>query len=109
MSNVMPENLCAQGWLASPLTSLIVSLLGVIVGAVVAWFVSRHFYKAGGDELKREAALLHKSTNALFAFLQQHPGAQIEAKRDPQGHIVGIVVTSTGHASGSWKVNGVSE
>ena len=95
-----------QSLAADPVTSFVVSVAGVLVGALITWLVSRHYYKRAGDELREEAALLHKSTNAIV-YILQHPEAEIEVKRDSSGRLNALVVSSTARAAGTSEVIGV--
>ena len=89
-----------QSFAAAPVTSLVVSVAGVLIGSLITWLVSRHYYKRAGDELREEAAFLHKSTNAIIYFLQ-NPDAEIEVKRDSSGRLTALVVSSTMRAAGA--------
>lgn len=89
-----------SGFLSYPLTS-------VLIGAVITWFVAWFYYKRAGDEFRQEAALLHQSSNAIIAFLENH-GADIQVKRDDAGRATGLIVGVVGEASGSSTVEGRS-
>jgi hypothetical protein len=68
---------------------------GVVVGGLITWGVSWHFYRKAGDELRAEAERLRRLSE-LVLYVQLHPDAQIEAKRDEKGHVTGLIVSAVG-------------
>lgn len=81
-------------------------LASILIGSTVTWFVAGFYYKRAGDELRKEAELLQKATNAIVYFLG-HPSAEIEARSDATGRVVGVNVSATGHAQGRSSAKGV--
>jgi hypothetical protein len=81
--------------LADPLYAV---LIGSLIGGVFTWVVAWIYYKRAGDELKAEAAALHRAASAIVYFLE-HPDANIEVQRDSQGRITGLIVGMTPHGT----------
>jgi len=71
-------------------------LTSMLFGAFVTWLAARYYFKKAGDELRAEAAALHKATAAIIYCLE-HPDAKVEAQRDAQGRITGLIVNMTAH------------
>lgn len=82
------------------------TLLSMFVGAGITWLASWRYYKKAGDELKAETALLKKA-NMAIAYMLEHPGADIEIKRNEAGNPVALIVAAAVHASGKGTVRGV--
>jgi hypothetical protein len=80
----------------------------MLFGAAVTWFAAWFYYKRAGDELRKEAALLQKASNAIVYFLE-NPGANIEVRRDADGRPVGLIVRAAGKASGSSQAKGAGD
>jgi hypothetical protein len=77
------------------------TFIGIFVGGLITWFVSRHFYMQASEELKGEAAKLRKATAQVTHVLlraQLNRDAQIEPNLDAEGNIEGITVGSRGDA-----------
>lgn len=81
-------------------------LISILIGSAVTWFFAWFYYKRAGDELRKEAELLQKATNAIVYFLE-HPSAEIEARRDTAGRVVGVIVSAAAHAQGGSLAKGV--
>ncbi|MES1993261.1 MAG: hypothetical protein V4457_06580 [Pseudomonadota bacterium] len=50
---------------------MIEMIVSVLVGGVITFFVSRHYYKRAGDDLRLEARSLHKQTQLILVSLEQ--------------------------------------
>ena len=88
--------------------ALILTLIGILLGAVITWLVSWAYYKRAGDELRREAFLLHIASSAIIYRLE-NPEAKLKIIRDDEGRLTGqMVVYSEGRLSGSPSVEGVN-
>ena len=83
----------------SILTSPYFSLFGLILGSVVTWFFAWLYFKKAGDELRTEAEQLRKK-NDLVIYCLTNPGAEVAAKYDSAGNVVGLIVSATGSAKG---------
>ena len=87
---------------------LISTLTGILLGAVITWWVSRSYYKRAGDELRHEAFLLHRVSSAI-SYQLENPEAKLKVIRDDEGRLTGeIVVYSEGRISGSSSVEDAS-
>ena len=84
---------------------LFLTVFGWLLGTVATWFFARLYYKCAGDELRQEAALLQKASNALIYFLE-NPSADIQVQRDNAGRLTELRVSAVGKASGSSTVEG---
>ena len=80
----------------------------MLFGAAVTWFAAWFYYKRAGDELRKEAALLQKASNAIIYFLE-NPGADIKVHCDADGRPVGLIVSAVGKASGSSQAKAVGD
>jgi len=87
------------------LASLIMSVVGTLVGALITWGVSWRYYKLAGDQLDNEAQSLRHKTDELrklqelTIYALTNPGANIQPTRDPQGNITGLTVTAAGRTA----------
>ena len=81
----------------SVLTSPYFSLASLIVGSLVTWFFAWHYFKKAGDELRKEAAQLRLKTD-LVIYCLTNPGAEVTAKYDSAGNVVGLIVSARGSA-----------
>lgn len=71
--------------------------VSVLVGAVITFFVSRHYYKRAGDDLRLEAQSLHKQTQLILVSLEQaglvvltRDGEEVVGFREWRIHAKGI-------------------
>jgi hypothetical protein len=71
--------------------TIIATLIGVIAGAVVTYFVSRYYYIKAGKELLNESQKL-KQTSDLILYKLQHPDAKIQLKRNEKGEVTGLII-----------------
>lgn len=71
------------------LSNILVPFISTMVGCVVAWLTSRHFYKKSGNELKEESQELRKLINALI-ILEQDDKGQIKPMTDSEGKLITI-------------------
>jgi len=73
------------------------TILSVLIGGAITWFVAWWYYKRAGDELRQEAKLLHAATNAVICLLK-NPDAATEIQYDSRGRVSGIIVSASVHA-----------
>ena len=97
-------------FLSDPLISTMVGTgIGTCIGGVITWLVSRYCYKRAGEDLRREAFLLHMASSAI-CYQFENPDAKMKVIRDDTGRLTGeIIVCSEGRASGSSSAEGVSD
>jgi gas vesicle protein len=80
------------------------SLVGVLLGGIITWYASRHFYMKAGKELREEASKLRKETEQVkqvaHAILgaQLNPNAELRPALDSEGNVTGIIVGAVGKA-----------
>lgn len=65
------------------------ALTSLFVGSFVTWFVARIYYMRAGDELRNEAARLHKTTQLILRWLENR-GENVEVIRDAMGNPTGL-------------------
>ena len=70
--------------------SVLLSLLAMTIGALVTYLVTRHYYEAASEDLKKEAALLRQA-NKIIALALQNAGLA-DLVMD-EGNIVGLNYT----------------
>jgi hypothetical protein len=58
------------------------TIVGVIVGGLITWLVSRYFYKRAGDELRIEADRIRKLSNLICRALEQAELAEFKSDKD---------------------------
>jgi hypothetical protein len=93
-------------WPSEPLA---LAFIGTLLGAVITWFVSRYYYKRAGDELRREAFILHKASIAI-CYQLENPDVKMKVMRDDKGLLTGeIIVYSQGRTSGLSSAEGMSD
>jgi hypothetical protein len=80
------------------------SLVSVLLGGIITWCASRHFYMKAGKELREEASKLRKETeqvnrvaHAIFGA-QLNPNAELKPTVDSHGNVTGINVGAVGKA-----------
>ena len=66
---------------------MIETIVSVLVGAVITFLVSRHYYKRAGDDLRLEAQSLHKQTQLILVSLEQ---ADLVVLARDGGEVVGF-------------------
>ena len=73
-------------------------ILGTLVGSIVTWLASSHFYRRAAQDLIVETEALRKHTQLILRSLEE--AGFVELARDQEGHIAGIVFDASG-SSGS--------
>ena len=81
--------------------------VSILIGGAITWICSWFYYKRAGNELRKEAAFLHKATSAIIYFLE-HPEAEVKVQRDDAGRAVGFIVNAEAHARGTSTAKGVT-
>lgn len=68
--------------------------IGVVIGGVLTWLVSRWYYKQAGDELRAEAQELQRLTTLILHALHHAGVAQVnwDARGRPKGINITIAV-----------------
>jgi len=69
----------------------IFTFIGILIGGVITYFVSRHYYIKAGKELVEESKKL-KLTSDLILYKLQYPNTPTELKRNENGDVVGLIV-----------------
>jgi hypothetical protein len=80
------------------LPDIVPLLVGVVIGGVITWLVSRHYYKKAGDELKREATELRRLTNLVLHGLED--AGSVKLNRDTSGKVIGLIIEASAKATG---------
>lgn len=81
------------------------TLVSLLVGSAVTWFVAWFYFKRAGDQLASEAKSLHAATGAIIYFLE-NPGAKATVRRDANGRVEGLVVQVSGKATVTFSASG---
>lgn len=79
-------------------------LVGVLLGGLITWLVSYHYYEKAGDELGIEAGNIRKLANLIGHALEQAGLAQF--KRDAKGEMTSIYVDAKAAISAKSKLTG---
>jgi hypothetical protein len=82
------------------LVSVVEFALGVVLGGVLNWLLSRHYYKRAGDELRNEAIALHQGMSAVVGALRQDKDALVELQRDDAGRVTRVKVSAVVRMAG---------
>ena len=69
---------------------LLMGVLGVAVGALITWQMTKRYYERAGRELKKEAIALRGLTGMILRALQNAGLATL--RRDEQGKTVGLII-----------------
>jgi len=70
---------------------MIIGIVGIIIGAVITWFISYHYYKRASDELLKEANELRKLNVLILRALENAGLAKLN--RDENGNCIGLQIT----------------
>ena len=70
---------------------IIATVIGIILGGLITWFVSWKYYVKAGNELLAESQKL-KQTSDLILYKLQYPDAKTELKRNEKGEVTGLTV-----------------
>ena len=71
--------------------TIFLTIGSLLIGSIITWLVSRHYYKKAGDELNVEAKKL-KLTSDLIMYKLQYPDTPTEIIRDEKGNVTGLKV-----------------
>lgn len=69
---------------------IIGTTIGVILGGIITWVVSRFYYRKAGKELLSESQKL-RLTSELIMYKLQYPDTPTQIKRNENGVIVGLI------------------
>ena len=72
--------------------SFIGTLVGIAVGAMITWFVSRHFARQGAEEPRQEADRLSRVANLTALGLKD--AGLVDAEFDERGDVKSVGVES---------------
>jgi hypothetical protein len=75
------------------MSQAVLSFLSVLLGGLITWFASRHFYKKASDDLRNEAEVLHSVNEVILLSLEE--ANLVTLYRDSDDRI-------TAFAFGSW-------
>jgi hypothetical protein len=84
--------------------SMINTLLGILVGALITWGVAHIYYKKAGDELKNEAKKLRDMNFLMFRALENAEIA--EFNRDSEQNPTGLVIKLSSSTKSTSTVTG---
>jgi hypothetical protein len=73
------------------------SLAGLILGGVITFFVSRHYYIQATKDLKDETTKLRKYSELMLRGMES--AGWVEYNRDSEGNPIGIIFIESGGAT----------
>jgi hypothetical protein len=79
--------------------TLVSTTLGILLGGLITWIASRHYYLRSSKELEAEAARVRKLTTLVLRALEEKGLARLN--RDAQGEIIGLVLDVTAPFKGT--------
>jgi hypothetical protein len=85
--------------------TIVVTLVSLVVGAFVSWWVARRYYVAASRELEVEAAELRRLTTLVLRALEE--GGVVDLNRNAAGEITGLILNAmVAEARGTSRVTG---
>jgi len=75
------------------LPNMVSAFVGVAIGGVITWLVSRYYYKKAGNELKQEATELRRLTNVVLRGLED--AGSVKLNRDTSGKVIGLIIEAS--------------
>jgi hypothetical protein len=84
--------------------SMITTLVGILIGALITWGVAHVYYKKAGDELKNEAKQLREMNTLMLRALEN--AGLAEFNRDSKQNITGLVLKLSGSVKSTSSVSG---
>jgi hypothetical protein len=93
--------LCLIAWLAVRLLpyGVLLSLIGVLLGAAISAGISWYFYQQASDDLSNQAERLRRYNDALFSYLAAAGAIHPNVPRDAAGDPIPTVLTEMRVAS----------
>ena len=89
------------------MSTLALTMLGILLGGLITWIASRHYYLRSSKELEAEAARVRKLTTLVLRALEEKGLARLN--RDAQGEITGLVLDVTAAFKGTGSLGVSSE
>jgi aspartate/glutamate racemase len=93
-----------EDFVSSAWTSFFMSVLGILIGAVITWFVTWKYYKRAGNELKDESSELRKISELILTKLHM-PDIPTEQIRNDKGNTTGLIANISANISGKGGVS----
>jgi Tfp pilus assembly ATPase PilU len=78
------------------------TLVGILVGSLVTWWVSRHHYVKASRELEEAAAGLRRLTTLITRGMEE--AGLVTFTKDAAGNPIGLVINVSAHSGGTSKV-----
>jgi hypothetical protein len=91
----------------SSVLSVVLQVLGVLVGGLITWWYSRRYYMLAARELRSEVVGLHTALNTVVNAVRQDKDALIELQRDGAGRLTGVKVSAVADVKGVAAVGAV--
>lgn len=73
------------------MSAFVYALAGVVVGGLITWWTSKHYYRLAADELTTATKSVHKALGVLVNLTQQ-PNSHLEVQRDSDGNVTGLLM-----------------
>lgn len=85
--------------------ALIYAAIGVLLGGVITWWCSKHYYEKAAKDFKKEAADLKRLNNYMLLGMEKM--SWIKLNRDERGNPIGFAYTMEAE-SGVYTIEGSS-
>ena len=76
--------------------------MGILVGSLVTWWLSRHYYVKAGRDLEQAAAGLRGLTTLITRGMEE--AGLVTFTKDAAGNPIGLVINASAHFVGTSKV-----
>lgn len=77
-------------------TSAIWTAASIVLGGLITWLASRHYYLRAGADLRNEAAELRRMNTLVLRALEE--GRVVEFTKDAIGNPIGLRIELSGRA-----------
>jgi hypothetical protein len=71
------------------------TIINVILGGIITWFLAWYYYKRAGEELRHEAEKLRKLNSMILIALEKQ--GWVKLNRDKDGNITGFLFEYAGN------------
>ena len=71
--------------------SMVSGLIGVALGGVITWLVSKHFYIKASTDLEKQTQILIELNEIIAGFLESQDIKGLSISRDKDGVLAGII------------------
>jgi len=90
--------------MVSILISIMTTIISILIGALITWFLTYVYYKKAGEELRKEGNELRKLNTLMLRGLED--AGLAEFGRDSKGNPTTLLIKLSGEVKSSSKVTG---